>query len=227
VITDGEQTKPSFATYPLRGLTNLASDGVVIPFADGHTRQLPRLTQGPFQYGAYAVKYLEAIKRLTLIPVKQAVISASALSLLYPNSGIEGYSRETFLADLVAAAVADIRQCLEHGADSVQIDFTEARLSLKLDPSGGLLEIFVALNNRVLEHFSKRERLSIGVHTCPGGDKDAAHSADVDYADLLPVLFRMRVGRFISNSPARKIQTGFSGSSAGTYSQIKWFSSAS
>jgi 5-methyltetrahydropteroyltriglutamate--homocysteine methyltransferase len=44
VITDGEQTKPSFATYPLSGLENLAADGVTIPFADGHTRQLPRLT---------------------------------------------------------------------------------------------------------------------------------------------------------------------------------------
>ena len=46
IITDGEQTKPSFATYPLSGLGNLASDGVMIPFADGHTRQLPRLTAG-------------------------------------------------------------------------------------------------------------------------------------------------------------------------------------
>ena len=35
VLTDGEQTKPSFATYPIAGLPNLASDGVVIPFADG------------------------------------------------------------------------------------------------------------------------------------------------------------------------------------------------
>ena len=41
VITDGEQSKPSFATYPLAGLAALAPDGVVIPFADGHTRQLP------------------------------------------------------------------------------------------------------------------------------------------------------------------------------------------
>src|SRR5580658_7509102 len=32
VLTDGEQTKPSFATYPLTGLQNLAPDGVVIPF---------------------------------------------------------------------------------------------------------------------------------------------------------------------------------------------------
>jgi 5-methyltetrahydropteroyltriglutamate--homocysteine methyltransferase len=49
VITDEEQTKPSFATYPLVGLENLAPDGVVIPFEDGHTRQLPRLTAGPFR----------------------------------------------------------------------------------------------------------------------------------------------------------------------------------
>jgi 5-methyltetrahydropteroyltriglutamate--homocysteine methyltransferase len=52
VITDGEQRKSSFATYPLEGLTNLAPDGVVIPFKDGHTRQLPRLSGGPFRYGS-------------------------------------------------------------------------------------------------------------------------------------------------------------------------------
>src|ERR1700691_2555685 len=49
VITDGEQTKPSFATYPIDGLA-LDPGGVVIPFADGHTRQLPVLTAGPFRY---------------------------------------------------------------------------------------------------------------------------------------------------------------------------------
>src|SRR6266540_6938631 len=40
VITDGEQTKPSFATYPLQGLDNLAPDGVTIPFEDGSLRPL-------------------------------------------------------------------------------------------------------------------------------------------------------------------------------------------
>ena len=54
----------------------------------------------------------------------------------------------------------------------------------------------MALNNRVLDHFSPHERHRIGVHTCPGGDRDATHSADVDYAGLLPVLFRLRVSRF-------------------------------
>lgn len=85
VISDGEQTKPSFATYPLSGLTSLAPDGVIIPFADGHTRQLPKLTAGPFRYGTHAVTYLNAARRYTQRPLKQAVISASALSLLYPQ----------------------------------------------------------------------------------------------------------------------------------------------
>jgi 5-methyltetrahydropteroyltriglutamate--homocysteine methyltransferase len=78
----------------------------------------------------------------------------------------------------------------------VQIDFTEGRLSLKLDPTGGLLENFVALNNRVLDHLSPLELECTGVHVCPGGDRDSTHSADVDYAGLLPTLFRLRVKRF-------------------------------
>jgi 5-methyltetrahydropteroyltriglutamate--homocysteine methyltransferase len=128
--------------------------------------------------------------------VKQAVISPSALSLLYPPAGVDGYPREAFLRDLEREAVADIRGCLDQGADCVQIDFTEGRLSLKLDPSGALLDQFVALNNRILDHFTAEEQLRIGVHTCPGGDRDSTHSADVDYAGLLPALFRLHVGRF-------------------------------
>jgi len=207
VLTDGEQTKPSFATYPLSGLTNLASDGVVIPFADGHQRQLPRLTSGPFRYGVHAVSYLMSARAFTSRPVKQAVISASALSLLYPSEGIEGFSREAFVADLLNEAEDDIRGALNAGAASVQIDFTEGRLSLKLDPSGGLLGDFVARNNQVLDRFSAAERAKIGVHVCPGGDRDSTHSADVDYAGLLPTLFKMNVGRFylqMASEPDRK-----------------------
>jgi 5-methyltetrahydropteroyltriglutamate--homocysteine methyltransferase len=196
IITDGEQTKPSFATYPLSGLGNLASDGVTIPFADGHTRQLPRLTAGPFHYGVHALTYLKAAQSYAKRPVKQAVISASALSLLYPQGGLPGYPQEVFLEDLVKEAVREIRECLDAGAACVQIDFTEGRLALKLDPSGGLLNAFVALNNRVLGCFSGAERQRIGVHTCPGGDRDSTHSADVDYTGLLPSLFHLNVGRF-------------------------------
>jgi methionine synthase II (cobalamin-independent) len=134
-VTDGEQSKPSFATYPLDGLPNLAPDGAVIPFADGHTRQLPRLTASPFRYAVRSVGYLRAAQRHATAPVKQAVIAPSALSLLYPAEGIDGYDREAFLADLADEAEADIREALAAGAHSVQLDFTEGRLSLKLDPS--------------------------------------------------------------------------------------------
>ena len=196
VITDGEQRKPSFATYPIQGLDALAPDGVVIPFADGHTRQLPTLTRGPFRYRTHADSYLTEAQRYATRPLKQAVISASALSLLYPQDGIEDYPREAFLADLVDEAETDIRRCLDAGAHSVQIDFTEARLSLKLDPSGGLLRSFVDLNNSVIGRFTTGERQRIGVHTCPGGDHDSTHSADVDYAQLLPLLFDLDAGAF-------------------------------
>ncbi len=194
VITDGEQSKPSFITYPTAGLENLAPDGVTIPFVDGHARQLPRLTSGPFKYSTYASSYTEAAKRYATAPVKQAVISASAISLLYPPDGIEGYPQETFLEDLVSEAESDIRRSLEAGADSVQIDFTEGRLAVKLDPSKGLLGAFTDLNNRVLDRFPDDERKRIGVHTCPGGDQDSTHSADVDYAELLPSLFDLNAG---------------------------------
>jgi 5-methyltetrahydropteroyltriglutamate--homocysteine methyltransferase len=92
ITSDGEQTKASFATYPLAGIKSLAAAGVVIPCADGHIRQLPRLTAGPFHFGTYAVAYLKPAQQYTRLPVKQAVISLSALSLLYPEDGIPGYS---------------------------------------------------------------------------------------------------------------------------------------
>lgn len=196
VITDGEQTKPSFATYPIAGWDKLDPAGVVIPFADGHTRQLPKITGGPFRYQTYAGSYLEKAKQLTSLPVKQAVIAVSALSLLYPPEGVAGYAHEQFLADLLNEAEADIRSCLRGGAYTVQIDFTEARLALKLDPSGTLLRSFIDLNNQVLGRFTDNERKKIGVHSCPGGDHDSTHSADIPYADLLPYLFDLNAGNF-------------------------------
>src|SRR6187200_1097103 len=174
IITNGEQRKPSFATYPVAGL-ELAGGGVTIPFEDGHTRQLPVLTAGPFRYATKASAYLKKARTDTSTPLKQAVISASAISLMYPADGIAGYPQTAFLDDLVEEAASEIRECLALGATNVQIDFTEARLSLKLDPSGGLLGSFVDLNNRVLDRLTDTERARVGVHTCPGGDKDSTH----------------------------------------------------
>lgn len=139
---------------------------------------------------------MEEAKKHARVPIKQAVISASALSLLYPQDGVSGYSRDAFLDDLVCEAERDIRRCLTKDAHKVQIDFTEGRLAIKLDPTKQLLGAFVGLNNCVLERFTRAERKRIGVHTCPGGDKDSTHSADVDYGQLLPSLFELNVGNF-------------------------------
>ncbi|GLZ35220.1 5-methyltetrahydropteroyltriglutamate--homocysteine methyltransferase [Lentzea sp. NBRC 105346] len=207
VVTDGEQGKPSFVTYPISGSANLGEGGVTIPFEDGHTRQLPTLASGPFRYATYAARYLNAARQHTDLPVKQPVIAPSALSLLYPPGGVDGYPREQFLEDLINESERDIRSSLDAGAHSVQLDFTEGRLSLKLDPSKGVLRDFVALNNTVLDRFSDEERARIGVHTCPGGDLDSTHSLDIDYAELLPELFRLNAGNFyvqLASEPDRR-----------------------
>jgi 5-methyltetrahydropteroyltriglutamate--homocysteine methyltransferase len=192
VVTDGEQRKyHNFWTYSVHGLQNTAPDGFAIPFANGKTRRMQRLLAGPFRYRVYADQYLDVAARYARVPVKQAVISPSALSLMYPAEPISGYSREEFIHDLLREHETEVRRCLQKGAHKVQIDFTEGRLALKLDPSGNLLNSFIDLNNLALSRFSAAERARIGVHTCPGGDCDSTHSADVDYARLLPSLFEL------------------------------------
>ena len=197
VITDGEQRKyHNFWTYSVEGLPNIAPDGFRIPFAAGHVRRMPRLTSGPFRYRRYADRYLDEALKHTHVPLKQAIISPSALSLMYPEQPIPGYPREAFIEDLLNEHLTEIRRCLSKGVASLQIDFTEGRLALKVDPSGELLSSFIDLNNIALARLSEPERQRLGVHTCPGGDRDSTHSADVDYAELLPSLFQLNVGSF-------------------------------
>ncbi len=197
VITDGEQGKyHNFWTYCVHGMPNSAPDGFAIPFSAGHVRRMPRLTAGPFRYMRRADKFLEFAQRYAHVPVKQAVISPSAMSLMYPAAAIPGYSREQFIDDLVNEHEAEVRVCLAKGAHKVQIDFTEGRLAVKIDPSGSLLQSFIDLNNIALSRFSAEERKRIGVHTCPGADRDSTHSGEVDYAELLPSLFELKAGNF-------------------------------
>jgi 5-methyltetrahydropteroyltriglutamate--homocysteine methyltransferase len=115
---------------------------------------------------------------------------------MYPAESIPDYSREQFIDDLLSEHETEIRRCLKKGAHKVQVDFTEGRLAVKIDPSGHLLNSFIDLNNLALSRFSVEERRRIGVHTCPGNDFDSTHSADVDYAELLPSLFELKAGNF-------------------------------
>ena len=211
VVTDGEQRESSFATYPITdtlagtGLAdNLAGDGQFFAiFDDGHHRQLPRLTGGPFRYKTFASEFVEKNKKIATKDVKQAVIAPSMLMLLYPlDEEIDGYSREDFLSDLCDEVEKDIRQCFAAGAVRVSIDFTEGRLANKNDsrnPWTGrdMLQDFIDLNNRVLDRFSAEERKNIGIHTCPGGDMDSVHSKDVPYEKLLSKMFQLNAGYFL------------------------------
>src|ERR1700733_4457138 len=211
IVTDGEQRESSFATYPLThtlagtGLApNLAGDGQFFAiFDDGHHRQLPRLTAGPFRYQTYASEFVEKNVKIATRPVKQAVIAPSMLMLLYPlDAEIPGYSREQFLSDLVDECERDIRKCFDAGAVRVSIDFTEGRLANKNDSRNpwtgrNMLQDFIDLNNRVLNRFSPSERKNLGIHTCPGGDCDSVHSKDVPYGLLLEHMFELNAGYFL------------------------------
>jgi len=197
VITDGEQRKyHNFWTYCVHGLPNTALDGFKIPFSAGHVRRMLRLTAGPFKYLRQADSYLDVAMRYAHRPVKQAVISPSALSLMYPAEEIPGYPRDRFIHDLLHEHETGIRSCLRKRAHEVQIDFTEGRLAIKMDPSGDLLHSFIDLNNLALARFSAEDRQRIGVHTCPGSARDSTYSGDVDYAELLPSLFELKAGNF-------------------------------
>src|SRR5271166_3473411 len=133
VITDGEQRKyHNFWTYCVQGLPNTAPNGFRIPFSAGHVRRMPRLTAGPFRYRRRADEYLDVALRYAHVPVKQAVISPSALSLMYPADEIPGYPRVQFISDLLREHENEVRSCLRKGAHKVQLDFTEARLAVKL-----------------------------------------------------------------------------------------------
>lgn len=217
-VTDGEQRESSFATYNLTdtlagtGIAeHLAGDGQYFAiFDDGHHRQLPRLTSGPFRYKTYASEFVKKNKEIATKPVKQAVISPSMMMLLYPLEGeIEGYSREQFLNDCIDEAEKDIRQCFEAGAVRVSVDFTEGRLANKNDSRNpwtgkNMLQEFIDLNNRLFARFSAEERKNIGIHTCPGGDTDSVHSAEVPYEKLLDHMFEMNAGYFLIQCASEK-----------------------
>lgn len=211
IISDGEQRWSSFATYSITD--TLAGTGLAPSlgpggqyfaiFADGHNRQLPTLVRPPFEYVNYAADSLRKSIVYASKPMKQAVISPSMMALLYPlKDPVEGYSRADFEAKLIDECERDIRMAFQAGAVRVSVDFTEGRLATREDPrnpwtGAGLLPHFVELINGVMARFEAAERVNIGIHTCPGGDRDSVHSADVPYNNLLPEMFKINAGYFL------------------------------
>ncbi|WP_234037084.1 hypothetical protein [Leucobacter sp. L43] len=212
LVGDGEQRRQSFASYPL-GTSfddgDVRAGPVFAVFADGHHRVIPSLARGPFRFRSWAADDVAAARPLTHLPLKQAVISPSMLSLMVPPDGLGEYSREQFLEDVVSGCVEDIRRSFAAGASRITIDFTEGRLALRRDlraPWAGpeALGGFIDLINRVLADLTPEQRGAVGVHTCPGNDHDSAHSADVDYAALIPELFQIEAGYFLIQAASEK-----------------------
>ena len=220
LVTDGEQRRQSFATYWLDEADVSATalqprdQPVFAVFADGHHRVLPQLRRGPLVFRQQAAAGVTAARRVlesegSDARVKQAVVSPAMVSLMYPSDGLPDYPRDQFLADVVDQCSRDIRGCFAAGAERVSIDFTEGRLALRTDlraPWAGprALHGFITLMNRVLDRLPDDERARVGVHTCPGNDRDSAHSADVDYAALIPELLQIEAGYFLVQAAGEK-----------------------
>ena len=135
-------------------------------------------------------------------PMKQAVIAPSMLALLYPlDEEIPGDSREAFEETWSASARRTSgKPSPRRGAGVGRLH--RGRLATRNDPRNpwtgrNMLPHFIDLNNRVMDRFTAEERSRIGLHTCPGGDRDSVHSADVPYSDLLPSMFGINAGYFL------------------------------
>ena len=173
IVTDGEQRESSFATYPITD--TLAGTGLAEFFAifdDGHHRQLPRLTGGPFRYNV--PRPSSSTKAIATHDVKQAVIAPSMLMLLYPLEGeLDGYyaassssttsatrSRRTSASASRPARCASRSTSPRAGWPTRTTRATRGRTRTCSTSSS-------ISTTAVIDRFSPDERRNIGIHTCP------------------------------------------------------------
>ena len=211
IISDGEQRWSSFATYPIADTLAGTGSGAGSRAGRSVLRDLRRWSRPPVAQadgrpvevqllcGGHVGEVVAVCDQADEAGRHRAVDAGAAVPA--EGSG-RGLTREEFEEDIVQECVTDIRKAFEAGAARVSIDFTEGRLATREDPrnpwtGAGLLPHFIELNNRVLANFSDEERTKIGIHTCPGGDRDSVHSADVPYNNLLPEMFKINAGYFL------------------------------
>ena len=170
----------------------------------GHVRRMPRLTHGPFRYRRYADKFLEQALRHSTVPVKQAVISPSALEPHVSRQMASPTTRANSSSKTSSTNTSPRSGVVSRWVRIPCRSISPKRASrIKLDPTGALLASFIDLNNLALSRLTAAERLRVGVHTCPGGDRDSTHSADVPYSALLPSLFQLNVTNFFRRVAGR------------------------
>ena len=211
-MTDGEQRESSFATYPITdtlagtGLAdNLAGDGQFFAiFDDGHHRQLPRLTGGPFRYKTFAREFVEKNTGDRDAPGQAGRDRAVDADAALPARGGD--------RGLLAASSSSTTSATRSRRTSAGASTPAPCASRSTSPRAGwptrttarnpwtnkdMLQEFIDLNNRVIDRFSAEERANIGIHTCPGGDCDSVHSKEVPYEKLLSKMFQLNAGYFL------------------------------
>ena len=169
---------PTRSRAPGSPTTSPADGQYFAIFDDGHHRQLPRLTGGPFRYQTFAARIRrEGPLKMATKPLKQAVIAPSMLTLLYPlDEEIEGYSREQFLADLCD----EVREGHPAGASTPARCGSRstspraawpARTTHATRGRGATCSATSSSSTTGSSTASRRRSaVNIGIHTCPGGD---------------------------------------------------------
>ena len=212
IVSDGEQRASSFATYPITdtlggtGLAdNLAADGQYFAiFTDGHHRQLPRLTGGPFRYKTFAASYRresdEDGYETAQAGGDRAVDAGPAVSARRRGAGL---SARAVPRRSVSTSARRTSGCASRpgrrGSRSTSPRAGSRVATTRAIPGPGAACSASSSSSTIacIDRFSAEERKNIGIHTCPGGDCDSTHSADVDYAELLPSMFKMNAGYFL------------------------------
>ena len=202
IVSDGEQRWSSFATYSdhrharrhrARGHPRGRTVSTSPSSPTATTASCPSSSRGPFRYKSFASDSLR--KSITLrhqadeAGGHRAVDDGAALSRSTTRS--TATRARTSSSDLVRRVRQGHPRAFAPGpltsrSTSPRAGSRPATTRATRGPAGNLLPHFIELNNRVLAEFSADERANIGVHTCPGGDRDSVHCADVDYNDLLP-----------------------------------------
>jgi methionine synthase II (cobalamin-independent) len=210
VVTDGEQRESSFATYPITdtlagtGLAdNLAGDGQFFAiFDDGHHRQLPRLTGGPFRYKTYASEFVEKNKKIATRDVKQAVIAPSMLMLLYPlEEEIEGYGASS--SSPTSATKSRRTSASASPRRGARLDRLhrgpareQERLAQPVDRQGHAAGVHRPQQPGHRPLLAEERRTSAST-PAPAATCDSVHSKEVPYEKLLSKMFQLNAGYFL------------------------------
>ena len=212
IISDGEQRWSSFATYALAdtlagtGLAdNLAGGGQFFAiFADGHDRQLPEAHRRPVPLQDVRRRHAEAVDRLRPQADEAGGDRPVDAGAAVPARG--GGRRATRATSSRRTWSTSARRTSARPSPPVpsasrstspRAGWPPGPIPATRGPARGCSRTSSSSTTGSWPASRAEERRNIGIHTCPGGDRDSVHSADVPYNNLLPEMFKINAGYFL------------------------------